>query len=177
MGPSLDRAVHKGVEVLGPPGAIRLLRQGHERKPALGQVQHQLMGAPALPLHLQHHPSQGQEAMVTAQVAGAHAQLSGQHPPVDLQGLKGGEGQAPGRHLQAPGAEALATLVNLQPLQGADVVANQIGAGRPGGKAQGQGRLAWRKAKASLHQVAMRLAQVELQQKRLAGDALRHGPG
>jgi hypothetical protein len=85
VGTNLDRTVDQGVEVGSAPGAVALAGQGHEGLPAVRQTQHQGVGLPALPLHQQGHPGQGEEAMVWAEMAGAHRQLGGEDAPVNPQ--------------------------------------------------------------------------------------------
>jgi len=163
QGAGLHRAVDQLVEITGSPLVRPAAGQGHKALPTLRQRQAELMGRPALPLHRQGHGGQGQEAVLIAELAGAHRELGGLDPVGHHHRLQGWELQLPARHPRAAGQQLAFALVHRQAFQLAHVIANQVGARRPGGQGQAQVGALGLQGQPRLHQVAGGLAQIQMQ--------------
>ena len=135
VGAELQGGIDQLVEIAGQPGAIAVLGQGYEGLPIGWLADLKPMGGPALPLHLQHHGRQGKKTVVAIEVAGAHGQLRGHELVVNPQGFSDPARQVhlPARRTQAPDRAGPASAEHLKTFQMAHVVADQVGAGGPGG--------------------------------------------
>ena len=128
------------------------------------------MAGPALPLQLQGHGRQRQEAVLPVEVAGTHRQLCRQERIADLDGLEAGQFQLPATGREPPQRQdgpSLPNLPHLKPLQLAYVVADQVGAWRPAGQGENQPALSWPMADPDPHQVLVAGGEIEIQ--------IRHG--
>ena len=141
------------------------------------------MGTPALPLQLQHHPCQWEKAMIRIEVGCTHREFNRHHPIADLQLQPGWIGaDLPAGRTQTPCLEPLLSLANLEPLELADVVADQIGPRRPAGELQPHARQARLQTKTDAHPVAGGIAQIKVDLNHAdlrppAGRRFREAPG
>lgn len=130
--------------------------------PAFGKVQAEPDRTPALALHLERHTGQGEKAVIGVEVAGAHRKLGGQDAPAHLQGLALPATQLPAGRFEPLHRQRFFALPHLKILQGAHIVADQIGAGGPSRQPQANGWGSGFEAKAGPHQMLMGIPQVQV---------------
>ena len=171
VGARLDGGVHQLIEIAGDPAPLGVLRQGHEGRPALRQLHLDPVGRPPFPLHLQHHGRQGQKGVLLIHVAGAHRQLGGHHPVGHGDRTRLGVAvQLPAGGGAAAQGQAGARLHHLEGLQLADVIADQVGARRPGGQLQPQPSPLGHDRELDPQQVPLGVAAIELNRNHRRSD-------
>ena len=123
----------------------------------------QLVGVPALPLHLKNNGGQRQKAMVLVQMAGADRQLRGHDRIGDRHRTAGRIGlQTPTGRISPRNRQGLAVLVGLQPLQLFDVITDQVRARGPARKRDPLFLVGSLKTELDAHEMTLRVAQIKL---------------
>jgi hypothetical protein len=102
--------------------------------------------------------------MVRREMAGPHAELGGDHLVVNLQGLKVLKLHLPARGTGATELQGDPLLAHPQAFQLAHIVANEIGARRPGWQRQPQGGVNGGVADADTHKMLVGVPEIELKE-------------
>ena len=170
--PRLHRSIHQLVEAAGDPAVFAWpaeKRQRHERLPAVGQQQLQVVRHPARPVHLQRQGGQGQAGVVVVEVAGAHRELGGHGGVVHLHRQQVLELGGPHRRLTPHQRHRHSRLNQFQVLQLAHVIALQVGARRPHRQAQLQRLVGGGETKPTTDQMLARGRQIQRELHRIQG--------